>query len=53
VHVGQKYLMFFYISQNLFFLRKKNAMHVRNMRLVFLFIFKNIKTYVMYVRKNV
>jgi len=28
-------------------------MYVRKMRLVFLFIFKNLKTYVMHVRKNV
>jgi len=51
--VGQKYLMFFLYFPKSLFLGKKNAIHVRKMRLVFLFIFKNLKTYVMHVRKYV
>jgi len=53
VHVGQKYLIFFFIFPKITFFREKNAMYVRKMILVFLFIFKNLKTYVMHARKNV
>ena len=48
-----KNIYFFFIFSKITFFREENAMHVRKMRLVFLLIFKNLKTYVMHVRKNV